>query len=127
MTMAILPDETLIAALKALAEPTRLRIFNALMAGDSCNCELTEQLELSPSLLSHHLRVLRKAGLVTARQDAVDGRWIYYAVDRDMAATLHRRLDHLLDPARIQRRATLCGPEGQEEVEVETTPAMIGA
>lgn len=118
-------EEALIAALKALAEPTRLRIFNALMEGDSCNCELTEQLGLSPSLLSHHLRVLRQAGLITARQDTVDGRWIYYAVDREMAAALHRRLDHLLDPTRIPRRATLCGPEGEQQEEMISVP--IGA
>lgn len=123
--MMELNDESLIAALKALAEPTRLRIFNALMEGDSCNCELTEQLGLSPSLLSHHLRVLRRAGLVTARQDTVDGRWIYYAVAREMAATLHRRLDQLLDPARIPQRAALCGPEGKQQEEM--TAVTIGA
>jgi ArsR family transcriptional regulator, arsenate/arsenite/antimonite-responsive transcriptional repressor len=104
-------DEAL-AVLKALAEPNRLRIFDFLMQGDSCNCELQEKLGLPPNLLSHHLRVLREAGLVTSRRDAVDGRWIYYAVDRGAARRWHDWFCHLLDPARVRDRAMLCGPEG---------------
>lgn len=53
--------------LKALGEPNRLRIFARLMTGDSCNCELRDELGLPPNLLSHHLRVLSEAGLVTSR------------------------------------------------------------
>jgi ArsR family transcriptional regulator len=52
------------------------------MQGVSCNCELTDRLGLPPNLLSHHLRVLREAGLVTSRRDVIDGRWIYYEVDK---------------------------------------------
>ena len=77
----ILPEATMV--LKALADPNRLRIFNMLMEGDSCNGELNERLGLPPNLLSHHLRVLREAGLVYNRHDAVDARWIYYAVDKE--------------------------------------------
>ncbi len=105
-----LPEIT--AMLKALAEPNRLRIFAALMAGDSCNGELQERLGLAPNLLSHHLRVLEKAGLVHSRRDRLDGRWIYYAVDREAAARWGGWFKSFLDPARIQKRA-LCGPEGQ--------------
>ncbi|MFW6063931.1 MAG: ArsR/SmtB family transcription factor, partial [Chloroflexota bacterium] len=69
------------AVLKALGEPNRLRILDELMKGDTCNAELNEALGLSPNLLSHHLRVLSEAGLVTSRRDRIDGRWIYYTVD----------------------------------------------
>ena len=100
------------AVLKALAEPNRMRIFATLMNGDSCNCELQETLGLAPNLLSHHLRTLEKAGLVHSRRDRVDGRWIYYSVDRAAAARWHTWFAHFLDPARIQER-TVCGPEGQ--------------
>jgi ArsR family transcriptional regulator len=100
------------AILKALADPNRLRILDALMQGDSCNCELNDRLGINPSLLSHHLGVLRQAGLVNSRRDAVDGRWIYYAVDREAVARWRAWFDKLLDPARIQERSTLCGPEG---------------
>ncbi len=71
-------SDNILARLKALAEANRLRIFDRLMQGDSCNCELGAALDLAPNLLSHHLRVLGTAGLVASRRDRVDGRWIYY-------------------------------------------------
>ncbi len=100
------------AVLKTLGEPNRLRIFAALMNGDSCNCELQETLGLAPNLLSHHLRTLEKAGLVHSRRDRADGRWIYYSVDRAAATRWHGWFRDFFDPTRIQERP-LCGPEGQ--------------
>jgi len=112
------------AVLKALADPNRLRIFNLLMQGDSCNGELNERLGLPPNLLSHHLRVLREAGLIRSRHDAVDGRWIYYTIDREAAQGWQTWLSELLNPARIQARPCLCGPEGQQKV-IETSPLWV--
>lgn len=100
------------AVLKALGEPNRLRIFAELMKGDTCNAELNEALGLAPNLLSHHLRVLTETGLVTSRRDRVDGRWIYYSVDREAAARWQSWFKTLLDPDRIGERE-VCGPEGQ--------------
>lgn len=99
--------------LKTLAEPNRLRIFAELMTGDSCNNELKDNLGLPPNLLSHHLRILSEAGLVTSRRDVIDGRWIYYTVDRQAAARWQAWFGEFLDPARIQKRI-VCGPEGQQ-------------
>ena len=98
--------------LKALGDPNRLRIFSELMTGNSCNCELEETLGLPRNLLSHHLRVLSKAGLVNSRRDKVDGRWIYYSVDQVAVTRWHDWFANFLDPARIQERP-VCGPEGQ--------------
>jgi ArsR family transcriptional regulator len=97
---------------KALVDPNRLRIFSELMAGDSCNCELNDRLGLAPNLLSHHLKVLENAGLVDSRRDIIDGRWIYYAVNRDNITAWHQWLASFFDPARIQARV-VCGPEGR--------------
>lgn len=99
---------------KALSDPNRMQIFAELMAGDSCNCELKDNLGLAPNLLSHHLKVLEKAGLVNSRRDVIDGRWIYYAVNRENITQWHEWLSTLFDPSRIQERP-LCGPEGQCE------------
>lgn len=63
------------ALLKALAEPIRLQVIEALGDGERCVCELTEQLGLAQSKLSFHLRVLKEAGLLADRQS---GRWVYY-------------------------------------------------
>ncbi len=119
----ILPEAT--AVLKALADPNRLRIFNLLMQGDSCNGELNERLGLPSNLLSHHLKVLREAGLVQSRHDVVDARWIYYTVDREAAQRWQVWLSKLLNPARIQVRQCLCGPEGQQQaLEVSALNAL---
>jgi ArsR family transcriptional regulator, arsenate/arsenite/antimonite-responsive transcriptional repressor len=100
------------AVLKALSDPNRLRIFAELMNGDTCNGELVTQLELAPNLLSHHLKVLSEAGLITARRDRVDGRWVYYSVDPDAATRWQTWFADFFDPVRIGTRQ-VCGPEGQ--------------
>lgn len=117
MTHGVLPHsekelDEIASLLKALGEPNRLRIFSELMKGDTCNAELKEILGLAPNLLSHHLRVLSDTGLITSRRDRIDGRWIYYSVDREAAARWQSWFSTLLDPARIRER-TVCGPEGQ--------------
>jgi len=101
------------ALFKAMSDPNRLRILDLLMQGDSCNCELKDQLGLPSNLLSHHLGALRKAGLVNSRRDAIDGRWIYYAVDPATITRWHEWFQQFLNPERIQFRQALCGPEGQ--------------
>ena len=94
--------------LRVLADPTRLRVLDLLMHGEHCNCELGDSLGLAPNLISHHLGVLRRAGLVTATRDPEDGRWIYYAVDRISLDRLSGALGAFLDPARIQARQPCC-------------------
>ena len=77
--------------LKVLAEPKRLLILHLLMEGVQCNCELGERLEMAPNLISHHLSVLRQAGLVDVERDALDARWIYYSINRAGAGRTERR------------------------------------
>ena len=64
----------------ALADPVRLRILSALATapgGAICACDLTEPVGKSQPTVSHHLKVLREAGLVTAQRD---GKNIWYTV-----------------------------------------------
>jgi ArsR family transcriptional regulator len=98
--------------LKALAEPKRLPILHLLMDGVHCNCELGEALDMAPNLISHHLSVLRKAGLVEVERDAFDARWIYYSLNRQALAELNTAFGSLVDPARIKPRRATCGPQG---------------
>lgn len=97
--------------LKVLAEPKRLLIFNLLMEGVQCNCELGDVLQMSPNLISHHLSKLRAAGLVDVERDAVDSRWIYYSVNRAALDELNSAFGTFFDPARIKPRRTTCGPK----------------
>ena len=124
-TREVTMDEVALV-MKALADPNRLRILARLMQGDSCNCELAEQLDIPSSLLSHHMRILRQAGLVRSRRDTVDARWIYCAVDRSAVARWRAWLHAFLDPARIQERCALCGPEGRlQQVVREESVAQV--
>jgi len=107
---SVLIDDDLAPALKALSGPNRLRIFNILMEGVQCNCEISERLGMSLSLISYHVRILSEAGLVQSERDAQDTRWVYYSVDRDALKRLMRQLTYLLDAGRIQPRVPSCGP-----------------
>jgi len=62
---------------KALADPTRVRIMLLLGRRELCVCELMYILEMEQSRVSHHMRVLREAGLA---EDVRDGRWIIYRI-----------------------------------------------
>jgi ArsR family transcriptional regulator len=96
----------LLGALKALAEETRLRIFILLTRQELCVCEIEDMLNLPQSLVSNHLAVLRQAGLVKARRDAEDARWIFYRADPEAAAALRQKWATLLEvkPAPGDRR-----------------------
>jgi ArsR family transcriptional regulator len=63
------------AALKALADPTRLRILGLVAGGEVCVCHLHEALGIPQPTASRHLAYLRRAGLVDGRRD---GLWVYY-------------------------------------------------
>lgn len=79
---------------RALGDETRLWLLELLTGGERSVGELMEATQLGQSLVSHHLRALRGAGLVTTRRD---GRWIYYDVNQPALASAKLVL-HELDP-----------------------------
>lgn len=72
---------------KALADPARVRIVNALATASEpvCACEFEPALGLSQPTVSHHLKKLTEAGLVEREQR---GRWAYFALKREAVETL---------------------------------------
>lgn len=75
-TMAAEAAEELARTFRALADPTRVAIVNRLASGNTvCVCDLTAAFELSQPTVSHHLRILRDAGLVEAERR---GTFAYY-------------------------------------------------
>lgn len=82
--------------LKALADPTRLRLVSLIAAHDgaeACVCDLTEPVGLSQPTVSHHLKVLVDAGLITRDKRGV---WAYYAlVPGALDAVTHQLGVHL--------------------------------
>jgi ArsR family transcriptional regulator len=98
--------------LKVLAEPKRLLILHMLMEGVQCNCELGDALQMAPNLISHHLRLLREAGLVDVARDALDARWVYYSINRAALDELNGAFGLFFDPERMKPRRPTCGPQG---------------
>jgi ArsR family transcriptional regulator, arsenate/arsenite/antimonite-responsive transcriptional repressor len=76
------------AKLKALADPVRLQLFSAIAShagGEACVCDISVGVEVSQPTVSHHLKVLRDAGLLTSQRRAS---WVYYAVVPEALASL---------------------------------------
>lgn len=82
--LAGLPDEDKIkkeaAALKALADPTRLLIIYLLSEGDLCVCEIMAALKKPQPTISHHLNILKRAGFLKAEKRGV---WVHYSLASD--------------------------------------------
>ena len=72
-------------ALRALAEPMRLALVDELAREGACACDLRRRFDLSAPLLSHHLKVLREAGLVRCEKV---GRRVEVELDREALANL---------------------------------------
>src|SRR2546421_12321048 len=78
---------------KALGDPVRLRLLSMIASvAEVCVCDLTDAFEVSGPTISHHLRVLREAGLVDCERRAT---WVYYWVKPEAL----RQLSVLLDTA----------------------------
>ena len=75
--------EAVAASLKAIADPVRLRLISLVAAhedGEACVCDLTEPIALSQPTVSHHLKILVDAGILTREQR---GKWAYYRLVPD--------------------------------------------
>ena len=91
-TPALAPAEreALAARFRALADPARVAIVNRLAAADEvCVCDLNASLDLAQPTVSHHLRVLREAGLVESSRR---GTWAFYRLVPDAVAQLREAL-----------------------------------
>ena len=69
--------------LKALADPIRLRLFSEIASragGEACVCDISGGIDVKQPTISHHLKVLRDAGLLTSERRAS---WVYYALAPD--------------------------------------------
>jgi ArsR family transcriptional regulator len=86
--------EDLAPLFKAIADPARLRLLSLIAChegGEACVCDLTAAFDLTGPTISHHLKVLREAGLIESQRR---GTWVYYWIK----------------PAVLARLSTLLGP-----------------
>lgn len=81
---------SLLSFLQVMSDPTRLRILCLLRNEELCVCEILKSLELPQNLVSHHLRVLREAGLIDG---ARDGKFMRYS---SLSSNLQQKLEEVL-------------------------------
>lgn len=112
---AALTDEAAVSGLtetfRALGDPTRVRILDALSHGELCVCDLAAVLRLSQSAVSHQLRLLRGLRLVRARRE---GRMAFYALDdRHIIALFRQTLRHVQESQAAPARRTVLSARGR--------------
>jgi ArsR family transcriptional regulator len=98
--------KSLAGIFKALSDPVRLRLLSLIAShdgGEACVCDLTGEFDVSQPTISHHLRVLREAGLIDSERR---GTWVYYWVLPDALT----RLSALLQTAPAATAATTAIP-----------------
>ena len=93
-----------LAALAALAEPTRLSAMSILWdGGEHCVCELMARLDASQSRMSRHMQTLKQAGLIVDRRDA---QWVRYRVSPELAPEIRDVVAAVMAAApKVQRNA----------------------
>lgn len=102
--------EQIALSLKALADPNRLAILNMLTQGERCACELLEELHIHQSTLSHHMRILREAELVSSRKE---GKWMHYTLAPEVIGRCIASLEALnVIPPIVENRRPMCRVEG---------------
>jgi ArsR family transcriptional regulator len=82
----------LVAFGKALSDPTRVRILNALLQSELCVCELVDALEIGQSSLSSHLQMLRSNGIVVTEKRRS---WIIYSIAPSAREAVRTAFTHL--------------------------------
>lgn len=109
--------EPLAAALRAMADPLRLRMLSLIAAsptGEACVCDLAELADVSQPTVSHHLKVLRGAGVVTSERR---GTWVYYRVELAMRPVVSALVDGLR--VALDRREPHRGEGDRELVDID--------
>jgi ArsR family transcriptional regulator, arsenate/arsenite/antimonite-responsive transcriptional repressor len=93
--------------LKVLGDPTRLAIVALLTRQEYCVCDLMAALNLPQSTCSHHLGVLRRAGLVRDRRGD-DARWAYYSLVPEAVEALREQFGTVLDLSQFDPTPANC-------------------
>jgi ArsR family transcriptional regulator len=122
-------------ALRALADPTRLRILALLTGGEVCVCHIHEALGIPQPTASRHLAYLRKSGLVEARRE---GLWVHYGMAKMRDAVLGTLVDtvtHCIghadtiarDRKRLERATGCCAVQADSQPSLSCCAPHPGA
>jgi ArsR family transcriptional regulator len=91
-------EQKMLCIFKALSDENRIRIFKMLRSGEKCACKLLEELNISQPTLSHHMKILCDAGIVTGRKE---GKWTHYSISCDGVRLVRELMKELLSAETI--------------------------
>jgi ArsR family transcriptional regulator, arsenate/arsenite/antimonite-responsive transcriptional repressor len=77
---------------KAISDETRLKIIDMLSCGELCACDILEQVHITQSTLSYHMKILTESGIVKAVKD---GSWMRYSINSNVSDDMISFLTHL--------------------------------
>lgn len=86
--------EELIQALKALADTRRLKIIELLSEKSMCACEVLDHFDVTQPTLSHHMKILEQAKLITVEKK---GQWHHYSIRDGVVAHLFSNMEHIFN------------------------------
>ena len=98
---------------KAFCDENRLQILEMLRSGEKCACMLLDELQISQSTLSHHMKILCDSGIVRGRKE---GKWVHYCIDPAGAERARKLLNlqiTLTDSADSGMENVCCPAEGK--------------
>lgn len=81
---------------KALCDPNRLLIIDLLKGGEKCACHLLEEMNISQSTLSHHMKILCESGVIHCRRE---GKWMNYSLSQKGFSKASRLLNEIMEAA----------------------------
>ena len=82
--------------LKIITDPKRMKIIDLLSCGEMCACDILEHFDFTQPTLSHHIKVLTEAGMVTSEKK---GTWHHYSLNEETAKQYIQETVHLLTHA----------------------------
>lgn len=90
---------------KAFCDENRLQILDMLKSGEKCACKLVDELNISQSTLSHHMKILCDAEIVKGRKD---GKWVHYSLDEGGAERAEEMLKSMLTVDAVNETNEVC-------------------
>lgn len=96
---------------KALSDENRLKILWLLTEGELCACNIQEQMSISQSTLSHHMKILVDSSAVSARKE---GKWTYYRIESDQTLMVSELLLQIARLGESRRELCDCTPKCNE-------------
>lgn len=90
---------------KAFCDENRLQILDMLKSGEKCACKLVDELNISQSTLSHHMKILCDAEIVKGRKD---GKWVHYSLDEGGAERAEEILKSMLTVEAVNETNEVC-------------------